>query len=360
VGGGGCCGGAVQAAIQTSTAPAMSERASKRMRDDMMAPDGARDYSAHGRGAVLACAAGLVWAAAAVLPAQQPGIALPVERASNVFFVRVQIDGRGPFWFTVDTGATLTVIDPAAAARAGLAVRPAGRRPNVGVGEGETHLSTTTARLQIEGLADFAPPFFYVMPVREAASVLGHAIDGVLGTDVLRGYVVEFDYGASRVTLTPPGGGPAAADGVPIAVGGNVLLAPATLGLPDGSRVMARLLIDTGSNGSLTLTSPFVTAHRLDSRFASTRASMAMGVNGVTVSRVIQLESIGMGAAIVRAPDAALSRAVAGLHASADFDGILGAELLRQFRLVIDYPRRRLQLLPVQMQAGLEGPGRHP
>jgi predicted aspartyl protease len=278
---------------------------------------------------------------------QQQLIALPVERASNVFFVRAHLDGHGPFWFTVDTGATLTVIDPSTAARAGLTIRPAGRLPNVGVGEAETDLHTTTATLRIAGLPDFSPPFFYVMPVRDAGAVLGHAIDGVLGTDLLRSYVVEFDYAASRVTLTPPGpgrGDPTAGD-VPITARGNVLLAPATLSLPDRSQVPARLLIDTGSNGSLTLTRPFVDRHGLAARFGSSlRASAALGVNGMTVSPVIRLESIAFGASVIRAPDAALSRAAAGLHASADFDGILGAELLRAFRVVVDYPRRRMQL----------------
>ena len=49
------------------------------------------------------------------------------------------------------------------------------------------------------------PDVLYVVPVRGNAGFLGHQIDGVLGTDFLRRYVVEFDYGAGRVTLTPPG-----------------------------------------------------------------------------------------------------------------------------------------------------------
>ena len=287
-------------------------------------------------------------AVAVTLDAQRPtAIVLPVEHASNVFFVRASINGQGPFWLTVDTGATLTVLDPSAVQRAGLAARSAGRRPNVGVGAGETELSTTTATVQIAGLPDFAPPFLYVMPVQAASGVLGHAIDGVLGTDVLRDYIVEFDYGASRVTLTAPAGGPGALapSGVPITVRGNVLLAPATIALPDDSRLSARLLIDTGSNGSLTLTSPFVRRHDLAARFRSRRASAAIGINGMSVSPVIGLTSIAFGDTLIPAPDAALSDAASGLHASPDFDGILGAEVLRRFRVLVDYPRRRLTLL---------------
>jgi predicted aspartyl protease len=297
--------------------------------------------------AAASCAALCLFVAAFVVQRPAP-VALPVERASNVFFVRATVNGQGPFSFTVDTGATLTVIDPSTARRAGLAVHAAGRR-HVGVGADETDLLTTTgATIEIAGLPAFSPPRLYVVPVQANAHPLGHAVDGVLGTDVLRGYVVEFDYAASRVTLSAPRGGRRGAagdDGVAITLHGNVLVAPATIALPDGAEVPSRLLLDTGSNGSLTLTTPFVRRHGLADRFPARRASAAIGINGMSISPVIQLQSIAFGAALIRGPDAALSKTGAGLHASTDFDGILGAELLRGFRVVIDYPGQRLRLV---------------
>ncbi len=295
--------------------------------------------------------------AVAFAAVQAPAVVeLPVERASNVFFARATINGRGPFWFTVDTGATLTVIDPATAATAGLRVTSAGMRANVGVGEKDTELSTAAgATIASPGLPAFTPAPLYVVPVRSTAGWLGHTIDGVLGTDFLQRYIVEFDYGASRVTLHRPRRvtAPPLSPGLPITVDGNVLLAPATLALEDWTTVTARLLIDTGSNGSLTLTSPFVRAHKLADRFQSRRASAAIGINGATFSPVVQLVSLAFGTTLMRTPDAALSRAASGLHASAAFDGILGAELLRRYRMVVDYPRRRLWLHPLPEESSV-------
>ena len=153
--------------------------------------------------------------------------------------------------------------------------------------------------------------------------------------------------GAARLPLLAGGGvAPTPREGVPITVDENVLLAPATLTLADRTTVMARVLIDTGSNGALTLTSPFVRTHKLADRFQSRRASASIGINGTTFSPVIQLPAIALGPALMKGADAALSRAASGLHASRAFDGILGAELLRGFKLVVDYPRRRLWLVP--------------
>ena len=273
-------------------------------------------------------------------------IRLPVERASNVFFARVTINGIGPFWFTVDTGATLTVIDPAAAKLASLVVREARPRGNVGVSADDVSVATTSgARIEIGGAPVFAPPQLFVVPVRANAGYLGHAVDGVLGTDFLSRHVVEFSYAESHVTLQPssaPLKGTTAS--VPVTTDGNCLVATATLTLPDGEQVAARLLIDTGSNSALTLTSPFVRRHRLTTRFPSRERSATVGINGIDFSPVVKLTSVAFGSTVIDAPDAALSQAAAGLNASEDFDGMIGGELLRRFTLTVDYPRQRMIL----------------
>ena len=71
-----------------------------------------------------------------------------------------------------------------------------------------------------------------------------------------------------------------------------------------------------------------------------------MGINGTVFSPVIALTSVAFGDAVIARPNAALSKATAGLDASTDFDGIIGAELLRQFTVTIDYPRRRIIFSP--------------
>jgi hypothetical protein len=282
------------------------------------------------------------------LLAQSPaGLGLPVDRASHVFFARATINERGPFWLTVDTGATVTVIDPSTAGRLGLRVTHAGARPDVGVAPGLTPVATTRgATIRIGQAAPFTPSLLHVVPVRAAEDLIGHRIDGVLGTDFLSRHVVEFDYGRGRVVLHAPGAfaadGPPA--GVAVTVRRNVLLTPAALTLPDGGTLTARLLVDTGSNLGLTLNSPFVRRHRLADRFPSRRTAASAGINGLVTSPLMTLASLSIGDTAIRKPEAALSRDTAGLNASEAFDGILGADLLRRFTVVVDYPGRRLLL----------------
>ena len=292
----------------------------------------------------------LVVALWSAVPSQKPAavreIVLPTERASNVFFVRTTINGDGPFWFTVDTGATLTVLDPSTAARLNLPTRSAGRR-SVGVTASDTEMATTTgATLEIDGLVPFSPPLMYVISVQGNAGALGHQIDGVLGTDVLRRYQVTFDYAAGRVSVRPgvPAAGPIQPASIPVTLTGNMLVAPATITLPDRSSLAARLLLDTGSNGAVTLTTPFVRRHTLPERFQTRELTATVGISGVAFSPVVVLPSVAFGDATMPDVRAALSTATSGLAASTDFDGIIGAASLRRFVVTVDYPGRRLIL----------------
>ena len=267
---------------------------------------------------------------------------LPTERASNVFFVRTRINGEGPFWFTIDTGATLTVLDPSTAAKLNLATRSAGRR-HVGVTASDTEMATTTGvRLEIDGLEPFAPPQLYVISVQGNAGWLGHQIDGVLGTDVLSRYVVTFDYPAGRVSVIRgvAGAGASRSGGIPVTLTGNVLVAPATLTLADRSSITARLLPDTGSNGAVTLTTPFVRRHKLAERFQSRELTATVGISGVAFSPVVVLPSVAFGDAIIPDARAALSTATTGTR--------------RQHRL-----RRHHRcglVAPIRRHRGLPGP----
>jgi clan AA aspartic protease (TIGR02281 family) len=276
--------------------------------------------------------------------------ALPVHHNRGVFFAKATIDGMGPFWFTVDTGATLTVIDPRTASRLGIPVRNLGEQQNVGTASGPTLMGATRrAAIRVGDLVPFTPARMYVVAVSANEKLLGHQIDGVLGTDFLMRYVMEFDYRTGTVTAHDTRAFAYSGRQAPLSVSlaGNRLLAPSTLTLPDGERVSAMLLIDTGSNTRFILNAPFVRTHKLIGRFPSARMTASVGINGLTTSPLIELRSLRLGAAIIDRPNAGLSRETSGLHASADFDGIIGAELLQSFRVFIDYPRRQMIFEPL-------------
>jgi predicted aspartyl protease len=294
----------------------------------------------------------LILAAAGVGRREPDFLILPTERSSNVFFARATINGDGPFWLTVDTGATLTVLDPSAARRLGLDVRDSAASAHVGVASEATRLATASGvTIRLGDAPPFTPAPIYVLPVRAAASALGHHIDGILGADFLQGFVVDFDYRHDVVRLFRPAR-PPLMPAAPVFVGftGNVLTATAMVHLTREEEVATRLLVDTGSSSGVSLNTPFVRRHRLEDRSDSgpgrrgLELSVAIGVNGVTSRGVLPIAGVRVGGTDLRVPKIALSREAVGLSASTDFDGILGAAVLSAFRVVIDFPNQRLWL----------------
>jgi hypothetical protein len=297
-----------------------------------------------GIGTAIAVLAG----ASAGLARRQSPLTIPAQRASNVFFVRTSVNGVGPMWFSLDTGANLTVLDPAAAHSAGLAVSDEGARPGVGSGTGLTQLGRTQgAILQVGRVGAFSPRTLFVVPVRAMSGALGHQIDGVLGVDFMRRYLVEFDYPAGAVRFHESSSFVYGGSGqiLPIDLTNNILTVRAPLRLADGEETVVRWLIDTGRTGRPMLNAPFVKRHRLVERFAHPgHLAMSQGVNGLMQSRTAKLGAIRLGGILIDQPVVDLSEATEGLTATDDYDGHLGALLLSGFRMLIDFPGRRIIL----------------
>jgi len=271
---------------------------------------------------------------------------VPVEQVSRVFFARVTLNGKGPFWFTVDTGATHTVIDPATARRLALEVVEEGGSLSLGIGPGTTPVATTRGlTVQAGRSRAFTPRRVFVVPVADAAQAFRHAIDGVLGTDFLGQYVVEFDYAAGRLVLHDAVGFAYAGPGtsVPLRLERQRPLVRVLVTLADDTTFTTEMLIDTGSTARSSFNSPLVERMRLQ-RFPSLGMTASLGVNGLTAASVIRLRSIALGNLVFEQPELAIPTAAAGISADSTFGGLLTPDLLGSFRMVVDYPARRLFL----------------
>jgi len=108
--------------------------------------------------------------------------------------------GGHRLWFDLDTGATHSIVDAAAAKQLGLATRGVGRLRGAGAGTVPiTRLAPLTIRV---GDVSFAPRD----PIAVDLSHVGSAIEegGLLGFDFYERYVVDVDYDAGRVRLYNP------------------------------------------------------------------------------------------------------------------------------------------------------------
>ena len=126
---------------------------------------------------------------------------LPVQLVNNLAFVSVRAGTSDPLSFILDTGASATVMIRTVAERLGLDLQT-GEDARTGGGSVQA-ASATGITLSV---GDVSLPDITIVAINLSGlhAGLGRPVDGILGYDVFRHYVVEIDYAANTVRLHDP------------------------------------------------------------------------------------------------------------------------------------------------------------
>ena len=283
-------------------------------------------------------------AASALSTCSRPSVIadVPVDLVTNLMIVEGRINGSEPLSFIVDTGASASVMHRARAEQLRLPLR--------GKEEATTGGGTVEA-VQIQGaslsIGEAMLPNLPLVAIDLTAlqAGLGAPIDGIVGFDLFEHFVVDMDYKARRLRLHDPQRWVGSVgDVLPIELEEQIPFVRVGLTSQKGAPADARLELDTGQTGSLTLTQPFVDVNRLlgvdqPTLTISTGAILA----GQVPARLARLGSVRLGSTTIASPIANITPDATG---AATATGILGGEVLRRFHVVIDYPRKRIVLTP--------------
>lgn len=278
--------------------------------------------------------------------AQAPSHVIPFELYDN----RIYLDVAGPGFahrrFLLDTGAQLTHYTAELVAEAGL--RTSGRVGITGTGSGRIrgrYVAPATLRIGTlalpVGRGISAPAELLFGPV---FSGTGRRFEGVIGYDLFAAFAVEIDYGARLLRLYPRGRAPAAGDPIAIRLIDRKPYLQASLAL-GGAAVPALLHLDTGFGGALGLNGRFVAQNDLVARVGPTLAAVTRGVGGATEARLARIDALRFGPIVVARPIVSLALAQ-GAGVRAESAGRIGGELLRRYRVTIDYAGRVVRLAP--------------
>lgn len=268
------------------------------------------------------------------------------ELDGNHIYLDARVEGRGPYDFILDSGATVTAVDAALARRLRRPVRASGTTRGAGAGSIRIGrlpgTDVTVAGLQAGGSPAMAMPVDSII-----GPFAGRRTHGVGGFPFFRGRVVEVDFAGRCVRVHRPEGFHPSPDALvlPMEVRGGWPHVDATLELPDGRRVPADLMVDTGSRMSLILTTGFVRRQELLASVPErVRGTVGAGVGGEARFDLARIPALLLDTLRYAEPVVGFSTG-GGLDLSA-FDGVLGTELLRRFRVHFDYAGGRLILEP--------------
>jgi len=174
--------------------------------------------------------------------------------------------------------------------------------------------------------------------------VFGHRFDGILGGDFIRRFVVEIDYEAKVVTLLDAGSFQYHGNGevIPIKLIGRSPTVLAKLVQNGHQAIEGRYGIDTGGSAGLAVFGPFIRKHSLIDRAQNTISVSAPNPGGKMKAIVGRVTSLQLGKMVINNPIIGFSPDTT----FGDFDGNIGGEILRRFRIILDYSRGQLILEP--------------
>lgn len=269
-----------------------------------------------------------------------------VEVGNNLIFVSTRVDDSQPLTFILDTGASGMVLDKRRLSELGLALTGSGDATTGGGSVAAATTSPATIRVGRAELPDVPLTAIDLTPLDMAT---GHRIDGVLGYEFFARFVVEIDYVGRRIRMHQPDlyAAPDGMVALPVAFEEQIPFTRIDVTGASGRQVPARVEIDTGMTGSLTLTRPFAEASRLLSatqpRLRITTGALLPGQVAAEVVRVrgVRLGPFDAGEVVTTVTATAADAGVAG-----ETVGLIGGDLLRRFAVTLDYSRSRLLLNP--------------
>lgn len=133
---------------------------------------------------------------------------------------------------------------------------------------------------------------------------------------------------------------------IPLRMSGDRPFVRATV-TPVGSNPIEGLfVIDTGDDSTLGLHTPFVEKYKLRSSNQRMIPHLSRGMSGQSRNWQGRVASLKLGKFTINHPVATFAEAAKGSDADRSYDGVLGGEILRRFKVTFDYSRRHMILEP--------------
>ena len=290
---------------------------------------------------------------------------IPFELYNNHIYLKVSVNGSKPLSFLFDTGAP-HIIDTRQAKALGLKLKFLGQGDGVGEGTVDTYGSKGVS-FNLPGVS-LSGQRVAVLPLAGVSVCTGEVVvderghlrkcepneqrcqsrvvDGILGHDFFKRFVVEIDYEARLINVYAPGNYKYQGTGesFPLEIREPHIFVQGRVSFANRAPLNGRFLIDTGGAHSLVLTRPFIEANRLLPPASELTKFSVCGIGGHSEILIGTLSALQLGNIKISEPVTGFARAESGALADAGYDGNIGAGILRHFKVILDYSRRRMIL----------------
>jgi len=176
----------------------------------------------------------------------QRALGIPFELLnSNHIFLQAKVNGSGPYWFILDSGAATSIINERLANSLNLRIQA----KIEGRTSGDSSFDIGFVKgisFKLPGL-DLTNQTIGTAHLEPLEPLVGRTIDGLLGYDFISRFVVEIDYAAKTLNLYDPKAYQysGAGETIPITLDGNLPYLRGRLAVPGRDSVEGKFLYQT-------------------------------------------------------------------------------------------------------------------
>ena len=260
--------------------------------------------------------------------------------------LEVRVNGK-PGWFILDSANHGITLDFEFARRAGVEIQQGYIASGGGSDSIEAGRASNVA-IELSGivLSNSSVTAIMLKPMEPA---LGRSFDGILGSDLFTRYVVEVDYSNKVIRLydsaTYRSGGKGEVirlevdqDSLPfIRVG---------VTMPEKQVAEGKFLIDSAAAFVAVLLKSFTESHNLISPSLRTYEDAGLSTGGGISFLATRAEQVKVGSFALSNPVILISQDRKGSMSQRNYDGLIGGDFLRRFKVVFDYGHQQMVLEP--------------
>jgi len=275
-------------------------------------------------------------------------VTLPFKMIRDLIIIKLDINGKGPFNFILDSGVGFMLItDPKLVDSINVANKRTIKIAGLGKGEDFEAYITSPLNINIPGLLSYDVVAAILKTDHFGLSgFAGIPIHGLIGYEFFNNLAVKIDFSDSTLTVSKPKSTRffGKNNKIPIVIENRKPYLHAKITFPNGTKTDDKLILDLGAGHPLSLEN-MIEKHGMPDKFIA--ANLGVGLTGPIDGFISRLSEVDIGR--FKLKNVLASFPVESLKPAADEqhrDGNLGIGILKRFNLIIDYPDSAVYLKP--------------
>lgn len=272
-------------------------------------------------------------------------LTVPFELHKNVIFVQASIANSAPLQFVLDSGTIRTTLDESVARKLGLDLSLKAQSSGVKGTQEVSVLKDQTLRLQ--GI-EVSEPLMLSYPLDFLSKRIGHNVDGIIGVELFRKFVIELDYTAPQIRLWKPESFSYSGQGstVPVTYHGRLPIVAGSVTPFGREAISTAFQLDTGGIAAQAcFWKAFTAQHDLLAGAHDVTDIQLTMFGGTQSARQGRMQALSVGT--IRMTEPVVQFSERGYGELNVFGANLGSGFFRQFKTIFDLPHDRVIFEPL-------------